>query len=76
MEQLKDSVLVGVFNIELMREARSRLTVVKEEWEIRNALDAEQKLMRTWYLDPRNPNCSLAGLKDIDQINRSIDQRT
>ena len=48
-----------------MRGARSRLTAVQEEWEIRNALDVELKLMRTWHLDPRNPNCSLAGLKEV-----------
>ena len=27
--------------------------------------------MRTWHLDPRNPNCSLVGLKDV--YNRSED---
>ena len=48
---------------------RSRLTVVKEECEIRYALDVELKLMRTGHLDPRNPNCSLVGLKDV--YNRS-----
>ena len=71
LEQFKDSVLAEGLNTEFMRGARSRLRAVKEEWKIRNALDVELKLMRTWHLDPRNPNCSLVGLKDM--YNRSED---
>ena len=71
LEQFKDAVLAGVLNTELMRGTRSRLTAVQDEWEIRNALDVELKLMRTWHLDPRNLNCSLVGLKDV--YNRSED---
>ena len=47
--------------------------MVQEKWEIRNALDIELKLMRTWHLDPRIPNCSLVGLKDVYKRSNDIE---
>ena len=35
----------------------------------KECLGLELKLMRTWHLDPRNPNPCLVGLKDV--YNRS-----